>query len=655
MKSLIVYLQGIYAEVFEQISERFPALLGDCTRDASRLRSLIESRGLSFAMIDLPDLGKHFDKCLSEGRLTLSSIAGSRPYKRGSTIPRLFKGLWILVFDEKGVLRDDPDIQAIRYLRQLLYVAKKLEVACDDSKTWEHVNEFFRIDLEARSPSLNWDEDSLGHSDYRHLHLRDAYVTRSASANDGLFDDRKQRSLSFYDAGPMDAAQQVADMVVGSFGGFYPSEWRAKHGPGAVADLRYTTSKYTFPNWPAKLDRVFPLEEYGFSNFSSWAAWSGSSEAQRTFKSHEPPSKLIAVPKTLKGPRLIASEPTSYQWCQQLIRDFLASRIAFGQLQNVIHLRDQTWNQRMALRASHTQTHVTIDLSSASDRLSCWTVERIFRSNKSLLEALHSSRTRWVVNTIDRKSPQYHVLRKFACMGSAVTFPVQSIVYSILAIAAVLHSTNSEITYGNIRRVTSEVQVFGDDIIIPRYAWETLQGLLADLGFEVNHKKTHVTGRFRESCGVDAYDGHDVTPVYLKAIPDVSLPESIISVVETHNNFFSKGYWRVCNRIKSTVEHARKLRVRSVLMDSGSFGWSSFDPDLANAGFKTRFNKDLHRMEIMCSKVQTKLRRSPVENDSTLLQYFTEVLGPPLQQGERLGVALRPAVNLIRGWEPIPS
>jgi hypothetical protein len=652
MKSYVSYLKGLYQAMFLDIAESVPSLRRDCERDVSRLLSLVDSRGLPFFMEDLPDFGKHFDRCLSEGRLTVSHIAGQRPYKKGVVIPRLFKGLLLRVFDDNGVLRADSDVACIRFLRQLYYAAKKMKIQCSDSRTWEHVREFFETDRKVRSPSLDWYGDELRIEQLQYLHFGDTRCSDPAPllglCHYGTTND--EESLPDVEHATLDAVQRTADIVASSLGVFDPELWRAKHGPGAVADQRHTQFKYDFPNWPAKLENSFPMSAFGFANYTSWIWFLRSGSRDKLFANHEPPSRLIAVPKTFKGPRLIASEPVAYQWCQQSIMDFLATRLEKTPIAKSIHFRDQTENQNFARQASHTQSHVTVDLSSASDRLSCWVVERAFRRNPTLLIALHSSRTRWVANAIDRKSPQFHKLRKFACMGSACTFPVQSYVFTILAIAATLSSRGVTPTIKSIRAVSQEVRVFGDDIIIPVDGWERLQGLLGHLGLKVNLTKTYANGNFRESCGFDAFDGHDVTPTYTMTYPEVSRPESIASSVSTHNNWIRSGYERAAEFSKSRVDRFRRYVIPIVPIDSGAFGWASYAYEYETPP-KSRWNSSLQVMEYHVDQLVSKSTRILPNVESLLLQYFTVARRPiDFLQGDRLGHVGRTATSIRRRW-----
>lgn len=120
-KSYEGYLLGLYEAMFSDIVDRMPCLRRECERDYKRLLSAIKHRGLDFFLATLPSFSKHLDKCLEEGRLTRSGLPLMRPFRRKSTVPRLFKGLMLRVFDRDGVLRPDLDKEALRFVRQLFF------------------------------------------------------------------------------------------------------------------------------------------------------------------------------------------------------------------------------------------------------------------------------------------------------------------------------------------------------------------------------------------------------------------------------------------------------------------------------------------------------------------------------------------------------
>jgi hypothetical protein len=239
-------------------------------------------------------------------------------------------------------------------------------------------------------------------------------------------------------------------------------------------------------------------------------------------------------------------------------------------------------------------------------------------------------------------------------MGSAITFPVQSILFAVVAISETLFNEGLLATYDNIRHVARRVRVFGDDIIVPIHAHEDVVDMLHYLRLKVNHTKTFATGKFRESCGFDAYDGHDVTKVSIISIPSVSKPESVLSSVDTHNNFYNRGWFEVSAFLKRTVEALGRYALPVKHPDSGSIGWSSRWGEYT-CRLKRRWNPHLQRTEVRATLPRGSATRTPVDSSTMVLQYFTEVLYPPLSKEERLGFApLRHPLKLRWVWAPAP-
>lgn len=643
------YILAAYEGVLADYLDLYPADRVHVERDYSRLHMFVKSRGLTVFTVDLPAYAKHFDRCLADGLLTFSGLPLSRGKRGCAPIPRLFWGITRRVFDESGLLRSNPDIDAIRFLRQLYNTGKKFKVACNDSRTYDSVQEFFRIEEVLPSPTLNWGGDELDDIDPVDLRF---YEDPGQTHSDDLFSTTENgncegESVRASLLSPCHTLHSVSDMIAAQLG--FPTELRPKHGPGAVSDQRRFENKYLFPTWSNKLESVFPFSQYGFANEGLWA--DAVSQGLDGFVNHEPPSVLIAVPKTAKGPRLIAKEPIAHQWMQQALRDFFERRIPETALAGCIEFRSQDRSRMLALRASLTGDSWTVDLSSASDRMSLWLIERMFRRNKMLLSMLHATRTRWLINRIDKHAPLGVILKKFAPQGSACTFPLQSIVFSIISIACVLHSRSLTPSYRTIREAAKEVQVFGDDIVIPSDAGLLLTEMLHHLKLKVNTSKSYGTGKFRESCGMDAYDGHDVTPFYIRSFPKRSNPESVGSSIELVRNAFNKGFlkaaWHLRLLISSKIRYAN---LPEVLPDSGALGWPSrlgFDPNAQ----KCRWNHDLQRQEYLVPVLVSKSRTKPNEGSTGLLQYFTEAPSPDIVW--KAGINQKPVQSIRNRWEPI--
>jgi len=650
-KSYVPFFLGLYDAIFADCVCQYPSLSVELERDQQRLSLASEKRGDRVFTIDLPAIGKEFESNLRSRFIHHSnstvrwcrewdSEGNSKPAdnaslnedvlplhgkRKGIPIPRLFGGLWMRVFGSDGLLLNDPDVNAIFFLRQFYNAVKKVELQCPDTAVFAAVEEFVKIEETMRLPTNDWVGDYI--ESMKHVHLLDECASVEArlplfNCGGGLNHNLSDEAIT-----ALNKIQHFADIIISSFGDFNPEHWSFKHGPGAVADAK-KGDKYAFPTWPRKLEQTFASDFCAFAHYSDWAEFANSDNQEGRFSLNESPSKLISVPKTQKGPRLIAAEPTSHQWCQQSVKSFLETSVASTVLGSAINFADQGTSRNAALVASQTGKHATIDLSSASDRLSLWCVERIFRSNFSLLKALHSARTRWLVNNIDKKQPRFIKLRKFASQGAAVTFPVQTIVYAIVSIGIVLADKTRVCDFtryspGDIRDACQEVQVFGDDIIIPSHLTGVLIEVLQYLGLRVNTSKSFSEGNFRESCGMDAYAGHDVTPAYLRHIGSPTQPESICSLVACSNNFFKKGLFHASEFIQKHAMGLFNLKIPVVGVDSGLFGWASFCGSDYSV-LKSRWNHVLQREEYQTHLPFGKVARGIQPWQSTLLQYFTE-------------------------------
>jgi hypothetical protein len=648
MKRPLIDVLALYRAMSQDITRERPELTLDLVRDLERLSHLYKDHGMRFFTVTLPALGKHLDKCLSESTYTRSGLLGSRPVSKCEVVPRLFRGLLLRVFDKSGAMHGVPDKDSIRYLRQLYYAVKKYEGDLDDGTIYESYRQFYQDESELPIPSGNWEAGfwstgSVGDS------FRDPPLPITNGVSDDTYQQWRAERPEL-----LDTLQRVADMVSSSLGEFIPSGWRVRHGPGAVSEP-YRNSKYEFGSWTERLSRVFDRDEFRFPNLS-FAGRPG--EAGSRDLCPEPTCKLIAVPKDMRGPRLIASEPISHQFCQQAIRSFLKDRLQSSPVRFSISITDQELSRNAVLRASHDGSMISADLKSASDRLSCYVVERMFRRNTSLLRALAATRTSVLAQNpkkLDKKQPLLLRLRKYAPMGNSTVFPLQSIVYTIIGVTAlisdVLHIEPTKIRRRHIERASTMVRIFGDDILIASEAWPTMDRLLRLLWFRVNDSKTHTHGKFRESCGMDAYDGVDVTPAYVLRSFDTERPTTVESVVATSNNFYMKGWLNTSAWLRWTIPEHLREEIAWVHPDSGTFGWWSAGSSCLPR--KTRWNRDLHVTEYCILRVETRVRRLSPEGEHRLYQWFIDNPGPEhlFSPGE-VGALVK---RFTRAWVTAPQ
>lgn len=608
MKSRLLLVLDVYEGIFRDATHTWPNDRSSHDKDLSYIRRCSKERGIPFYMATLPAFGKVIERSLAAGLLLHEEIPQGIPHSAGR--PKLFKTILGRIFAPDGALLHEPCETSVFFIRQICYLFKKFRIDCPSSATKETLDSFFAIE-DALPPSWEdtWDADEpiwaprLGHP-----------LTGDTSPSHSEWD-----------------ALRILSRRVSSLIGV-PDWWTLmpKHGPGVVSEQEGFISKYDFPNWPQKLGLFFPYDWFG----------SGLLDWDHNYSEEEPPSRMLVVPKTYKGPRLICCEPIAHQWMQQALWRWLESRVRDTHLGKSLRFRDQGRSRELALRSSHDQSLCTIDLSAASDRVSTRLVEFIFQGSE-ILDGLHACRSRFMEQTISSDHPKRIKLRKFAPMGSATTFPVQSLVFLILTVHAMRVAEGRAHDWANWKADCGRVTVFGDDIIAPNAAFDTVCQLLTEVGLKVNSEKSFHTGLFRESCGQDAYNGVDVTPGYLLEAYNGS-PTSIASTVECANNLFKKGLWHTSNSVLSQVPE-KELRLLQILPvqrdrqdsdssspeDVGGLGLQSFC-GLKRDHLRKRWNPWLHRLEYTTLGLTSKVSRERGTDVSNLTQFFTENPDPML-------------------------
>lgn len=615
-------LSRVWEHLLKDAAQAYPDLVGEFERDLARFHNLVRARGIHLLMVDFPSIAKHLERCLEKTKYQPSGLPASKQVSRGVVIPKFLRGLYLLVFHEDGSLKEKPDSQAVFFLRQLLLFAKKAEYDCPVKNKVEEIREFLTVDVALPAPNGIWESDDPG-AWSGELESFQSHFSMAHGGNATLY-----RNLDL-----------VSGFLASALGRYDYRDWRFRHGPGAIAESTGPSNKYLWRNWSGRLDSVFPMADCGYHSYASWA----SDMVVRKVGSKDPPSRLICVPKTYSKPRLIAAEPSEHQWCQQNVWHYFCDRARDSWIFDFVRFRDQSLNQSLCLEGSKEGTLATLDLSSASDRVTCWAVEALFRSNPPLVRALAASRTRFV------ELPQpygfgglYRKLNKFSTMGSACTFPVESLLFLAISLAAVITDRKQRVTLETVRSLAGEVAVFGDDIIVPVDHRAAVQDALEVCHFQVNTAKSFSTGRFRESCGVDSFNGQEVTPIYWKGVQD-GKPESVARTIALHNNLQNRFLMRTAGYVASTL---RGLSIPYVEAGSGAVGLKT-RTGLRNR-LKKRYNEGLQRFEVLVHTISGTVQKTATNDDSAVFQYFTESPSPLDKWCS--GVPQRPRLTLRRGW-----
>lgn len=223
-------------------------------------------------------------------------------------------------------------------------------------------------------------------------------------------------------------------------------------------------------------------------------------------------SKFGTVPKSAKTLRPICTEPGYNLNCQK----FLGSRLRNCLTKAAYNLDSQHELHKICAReASVTETHATIDLKAASDRISFEVVKLLLPDQWfSFLNQARSHNT--MINGNEVK------LQKFSSMGNGFTFELETIIF-LGVLMSLPHNRflSRDIPWRSKRAyypggIIGDISVFGDDIICRSEDAAMAIERLKFLGFEINTDKSFTEGSFRESCGGDYWKGVDVRPTYLK-------------------------------------------------------------------------------------------------------------------------------------------
>jgi hypothetical protein len=547
----------------------------------------------------------------------------------------MFRGLYLLIFDSTGCLKDDCDVTAVIFLRQFCYLAKKAALQCPVENVQKEVRAFLDLDQGLPTPEKEWFLPSVSSADLKAMSPGFRASKLYGQRLDALSaPERRMMSVILVNL------DKVSGLLSTVLGPYRYQDWRFRHGPGAIAEATGKSNKYRWTNWSNRLDSEYPMSDCGFFNHTSWVDHIQNWE----ISSKEPFSRLVDVPKSFTKPRLISVEPSEHQWCQQNIWHYLCDRVRAEWPGSFIHFRDQTHNQTLCTKGSKDGSLITVDLSAASDRVTCHAVGQLFARNRGLLCALRATRTMGVKQVLVSDRPERNFLKKFSTMGSACTFPVQSLFFLAISLAAVLYARGKLVTRKNIQELVGSVAVYGDDLIVPADSRDALFSTLAFLDCKINTDKSFWAGRFRESCGVDSFRGVNVTPVYWKQLIS-DKPESVVSATEVRNHFYLGWYQHVSRHMTTALRKVVKLPY--VGMGSGVLGLKTrCKPPLPT--HRCRWNGKLQRVDVSVPTLLAKVRKTPIEDDTALFQYLTE--RPVPDSKWKSGIAQRPVISLRYRW-----
>lgn len=279
---------------------------------------------------------------------------------------------------------------------------------------------------------------------------------------------------------------------------------RCRHGNGSVANTnKAKLDKYQRMSLDTRLEYLFKRESLnGINDYLPLVPLPNKLERC---------SKLQFVPKNISKLRSISMEPASLQFVQQGVMLSLYDYIdTHRTLSTHIKLGDQGQNKSFAYDGSITNRYSTIDLSAASDSVSYDLAKYLFSGLPEVWRWLVGTRSDHTLLPDGTKLK----LKKFAPMGSAICFPIETLIFAAIA--------KLSVALGHEQGRTQDVEtgiyndyytVYGDDIIIPSGVYDLTVDILHSFGFSINEQKSYNDSPFKESCGGNYHCGNDITPI----------------------------------------------------------------------------------------------------------------------------------------------
>ena len=396
-----------------------------------------------------------------------------------------------------------------------------------------------------------------------------------------------------------------------------------KHGPGAVAEsgVRGIWHKNDALVWTDYMNYlVRPRDSYeGYIRpvMPTTARHVNKDEINVSNR-----AVIIDVPKTHNKRRLICEMPIAKMFLQQGVMNYFYLLMRYSNARYFVDMKDQERSHDLTKFGSATGLVDTVDSKAASDSILWVIIQKIFE-NKYLKWMTACRVSEALLPTGETRS-----MVKYAPMGDALCFPVQTLFFTAVSILAAYslvyeRSWQDSVFWDGITldgsifsfRYKSKVQkkilaprVYGDDVISDMRTTSSIIAMLNDLGVEVNEEKSFIGLRttFRESCGIFCKEGEDVTPLRfkVKSLSKRLSGETVASLIDFTNRAGEYGYTTVRRNLTSYIlnvdikglpkSSSQRSRKNPILFSSNKDDSFAFYSDMPNnTHLSTSYNEDL--------------------------------------------------------------
>lgn len=569
--ALLCDVQTLHSNVFTS---------SDLKLTLKKCESRIRKEGFGFLTKTLPRLGKALDRALSESepldsaKLAFTSLPNSK-------LPRFLGELFKTVLAHDGTVLPYADVISVKSLRMLLFCFYKLELPNDPKLEQDVIAKFERTE-----------HDISLHSDVLDV-ISNLIRDNGVQAYDRIKPESSARLIR--------KARITLQRV---FATFNCSAIFPRHGPGAVSTKETASGKYTWTKVAARITEIYPLDAYFYASIGHFC---DSISSLNELSDCESLAKVILVPKDSRGPRLISCEPLDFQWIQQGLSRAIVQLVESHPLtKGKVNFTNQQPNRFAALWGSAEGKYATLDLNEASDRVSVALVRLLFP--EPILSALLACRSLGTVLPGGKEL----TLKKFAPMGSALCFPILAL--SVWVILDSMDETDED--------TRERILVYGDDVIVPAAKAAHAMNALESFGLKINRDKSCTKGFFRESCGLDAYKGIEVTPVRFRTPWSPSrCPESFTSWMAYANSMWERKYYNCYDYIvKGLISVYDGIPLKALGLTTPSL------PEVPEQyrAVRRRWNSDLQKFEYRTLTTVPLSVTQEIGGWKMLLRFFSE-------------------------------
>lgn len=542
-------------------------------RDTATICRRITSEGIGFAAIVLPSLFQAVLNYLENG---ISSYPGWK-LQKGCDYPAFLQQFFAKIYDSKFCENDR--VMYIEWLYQFCVAFKKLKGPYRNCVLRKQLADFVQTDIDLRYLRLTSDADV-------------SVIGKNAR-------------------------QLITNVIKNLDVDFQYAKFVPRPGPGATNTPIKKHLRFRPHVLYTQLNDEFPYEEWFYSH-----PWDLVTETKwHPFKLplvEMPTSRFKFVPKTYGKPRGICIEQLETQYLQQALKKGLYDVIERHPLtRGKVNFASQKINGDLALSSSRSRELATIDMKEASDRISRKLVSYLFGGNDDFRMKLLSLSTTIIELPDDIKFIREFPTAKFAPMGSALCFPVMALVHYAL-IRAIADKVG-------LQQHLDSIYVYGDDIICHRDLVEAVYFYLPKFGMKLNENKSYFKSYFRESCGVHAYHGTEITPVYFKDTPNINMNvQQFVGLLHTERQLHKRGYAQTARLLRSEL---RRINV-----------WFNELPYVGPKSPMPGFIRD----KVILSHNNIKYYKRRWDSATQCFEYRVKVIGsvqeqlPPIKQNEGL-------------------